>query len=215
MGSFFGLSKRLLTALPKHIRRLDSGESLTLGKRKFQDVIMQKVLLAIAAIFISSNAFAADPAEPVKKVMDITVKNWSGEADDWKYIFDEDLLTTLFSKAFIAQYREASKKPAYEAQAGEKGDPFGYDVVTNSQDGCPLQDVNISAAPPKDGVSDVTVKFKLWACMDEAEMKATVDQVNFDVIEEDGKPVINDIHRVGDEGRDSVLQEMANIIKGE
>ncbi|TBN08476.1 hypothetical protein EYC79_21805 [Agrobacterium cavarae] len=172
-------------------------------------------MLAIAALFVSSSAFAADPTEPVKKVMDITVKNWSGEADDWKYIFDEDLLTTLFSKAFIAQYREASKKPAYEAAAGEKGDPFGYDVVTNSQDGCPLQDVNISAAPPKDGVSDVTVKFKLWACMDEAEMKATVDQVNFDVIEEDGKPVINDIHRVGDEGRDSVQQEMANIIKGE
>jgi len=176
---------------------------------------MQKVLLAIAAIFISSTAFAADPTEPVKKVMDITVKNWSGEADDWKYIFDEDLLTTLFSKAFIAQYREASKKPASEAESGEKGDPFGYDVVTNSQDGCPLQDVNISAAPPKDGVSDVTVKFKLWACMDEAEMKTTVDQVNFDVIEEDGKPVINDIHRVGDEGRDSLQQEMANIIKGE
>lgn len=176
---------------------------------------MQKILLAIAAMFISSSAFAADPTEPVKKVMDITVKNWSGEADDWKYIFDEDLLTTLFSKSFIAQYREASKKPAYEAESGEKGDPFGYDVVTNSQDGCPLQDVNISAAPPKDGVSDVTVKFKLWACMDEAEMKKTVDQVNFDVIEEDGKPVINDIHRVGDEGRDSLQQEMTTIIKGE
>ena len=45
-------------------------------------------------------------------------------------------------------------------------------------------------------------------------MKATVDQVNFDVIEEDGKPVINDIHRVGDEGRDSVQQEMAKHHQG-
>ena len=176
---------------------------------------MRKILLATAAILFSCNAFAADPVEPVKKVMDITVKNWSGEADDWKYILDEDLLTTLFSKEFAAQYREASKKPAYEAENGDKGDPFGYDVITNSQDGCPLQDVEIAAAPPKDGVSDVTVKFKLWACMDEAEMKASVDQVNFDVITEDGKPVIKDIHRVGDEGRDSLLQEMANIIKGE
>lgn len=176
---------------------------------------MQKILLATAAILFSCNAFAAEPTEPVKKVMDITVKNWSGESEDWKYIFDEDLLTTLFSKEFAVKYREASKKPAYEAEAGEKGDPFGYDVVTNSQDGCPLQDINIIAAPPKDGVSDVTVKFKLWACMDEAEMKATVDQVNFDVIEEGGKSVINDIHRVGDDGRDSLLQEMANIIKGE
>ncbi len=176
---------------------------------------MRKFLLATAAILIATTASAADPAEPVKKVMDITVKNWSGEADDWKYIFDEDLLTTLFSKAFVAQYREASKKPASDVESGDKGDPFGYDVVTNSQDGCPLQDVTITPAPPKDGVTDVTVKFKLWACMDEAEMKATVDQVNFDVIEEDGRPVINDIHRVGDEGRDSLLQEMTNIIKGE
>ncbi|SCX27901.1 hypothetical protein DSM25558_4326 [Agrobacterium sp. DSM 25558] len=177
---------------------------------------MRKILLATAAtLLFSCNAFAADPTEPVKKVMDITVKNWSGEADDWKYIFDEDLLTTLFSKQFVTQYREASKKPASDVENSDKGDPFGYDVVTNSQDGCPLQDVTIVPTPPKDGVTDVTVKFKLWACMDEAEMKATVDQVNFDVVEEDGKPVINDIHRVGDEGRDSLLQEMANIIKGE
>lgn len=176
---------------------------------------MQKYLLATFAVFLSSAAFAADPTQPVKTVMDITVKNWAGDQNEWKYIFDEDLLSTLFSKNFAKEYREASKKPAYEAQAGEKGDPFGYDVVTNSQDGCPLQDVKIAAAPPKDGVSDVTVTFKLWACMDEAEMKETVDQVNFDVIEEDGKPVINDIHRVGDDGRDSLVQEMANIIKGE
>lgn len=176
---------------------------------------MRKFLLATAAILLSTHAFATDPTEPVKKVMDITVKNWSGEAQDWKYIFDEDLLNTLFSKAFAAQYREASKKPASEVESGEKGDPFGYDVVTNSQDGCPLQDVTITPAPAKDGLTSVNVKFKLWACMDEAEMKASVDQVDFDVIEEDGKPVISDIHRVGDEGRDSLVQEMTNIIKGE
>ena len=30
-----------------------------------------------------------------------------------------------------------------------------------------------------------------------------------------GRPVISDIHRVGDEGRDSLREEMATIIKGE
>lgn len=109
----------------------------------------------------------------------------------------------------------ASKKPAYEAESGETGDPFGYDVVTNSQDGCPLVDVSVTPGEVKDGVTDVTAKFKLWACMDEAEMKATVDEVHFDVIEENGQPVISDIHRVGDEGRDSLRAEMAAIIKGE
>ncbi len=72
------------------------------------------------------------------------------------------------------------------------------------------------AAPPKDGVSERHRQVQALGLHGmKAEMKATVDQVNFDVIEEDGKPVINDIHRVGDEGRDSVQQEMANIIKGE
>lgn len=176
---------------------------------------MRTFLLTIAAFSISTAAFAADPAEPVRKVMDVTVKNWSGTAEDWKYLFDEDMLTSLFSKGFVDQYREASRKPAYEAESGKTGDPFGYDVVTNSQDGCPIQDLAVDAAPAKDGKSDVTAKFKLWACMDEAEMKAMVDEVHFDVIEESGNPVIDDIHRVGDEGRDSLRKEMADLIKGD
>ena len=176
---------------------------------------MRTFLLSTAVILFSTAAFAADPVEPVRKVMDVTVKNWSGAAEDWKYIFDEDMLSSLFSKAFVEQYREAAKKPAYEAESGKTGDPFGYDVVTNSQDGCPIQDLAIDAAPSKDGMSDVTAKFKLWTCMDEAEMKAMVDEVHFDVIEEGGKPVIDDIHRVGDEGRDSLRKEMADLIKGE
>ncbi len=176
---------------------------------------MRTILLLTAAILFSHSALAAGPADPVRKVMDITVKNWSGEADNWKYIFDEDMLTSLFSRDFVAQYREASRKPASEAENGATGDPFGYDVVTNSQDGCPLQDVSVTAGAVKDGVTDVTAQFKLWACMDEAEMKATVDEVHFDVVEEDGRSVISDIHRVGDEGTDSLREEMANIIKGE
>jgi hypothetical protein len=180
-----------------------------------RDHIMRNILLLTAAVLFSHSALAAGPTDPVQKVMDITVKNWSGDAENWKYIFDEDMLTSLFSKDFVAQYHEASKKPAYEAESGEKGDPFGYDVVTNSQDGCPLQEVSVTAGAVKDGMTDVTAKFKLWACMDEAEMKATVDEVHFDVVEEDGRPVISDIHRVGDEGRDSLREEMATIIKGE
>jgi hypothetical protein len=176
---------------------------------------MRKFLLTTAAILFSTSAFAADPADPVRKVMDVTVKNWSGDAENWKYIFDEDMLNSLFSKAFVEQYREASKKPAYEAESGETGDPFGYDVVTNSQDGCPIEDLAIDVTPAKDGVTDVTARFKLWKCMDEAEMKAMVDEVHFDVIEEGGKPVIDDIHRVGDEGRDSLRKEMTGLIKGE
>ncbi len=56
--------------------------------------------------------------------MDITVKNCPAMRKLEIHIH-EDMLTSLFSKEFVAQYREASKKPAYEAESGEKGDPFG------------------------------------------------------------------------------------------
>ena len=79
---------------------------------------MRNILLLTAAVLFSHSALAAGPADPVQKVMDITVKNWSGDAENWKYIFDEDMLTSLFSKDFVAQYHEASKKPAYEAESG-------------------------------------------------------------------------------------------------
>jgi hypothetical protein len=39
--------------------------------------------------------------------------------------------------------------------------------------------------------------------------------VHFDVIDEGGKPVIDDIHRVADGESDSVVEEMQSIAKGE
>ncbi|WP_313616987.1 hypothetical protein [Agrobacterium sp.] len=177
---------------------------------------MRHFLTAISIFLASTSAFAADATVPVRQIMDITVKNWSGEQEEWKYIFDEDMLTSVFSKHFADTYRQAAKKPAYDTENNEPGDPFGYDVVTSSQDGCPIQDLAIAPGTPKDDrVSDVKVSFKLWSCMDEAEMKAMVNEVHFDVIEENGKPVIDDIHRVGDDGTDSLLVEMDGIIKGE
>jgi hypothetical protein len=176
---------------------------------------MRKFLLTSLAVLSCGTAFAADPVPPVRQIMDITVKNWSGEAEEWKYIFDEDMLTSVFSKRFADEYRQAAKKPAYDSEDNEPGDPFGYDVVTSSQDGCPIADLSITSGELKDGVTDVAVKFKLWDCMDEAEMKAMVNEVHFDVIDEGGKPVINDMHRVVDDGRESLRQEMAEIAKGE
>lgn len=176
---------------------------------------MRKFLLTSLVVFSYGAAFAGDPVPPVRQIMDITVKNWSGEAEEWKYIFDEDMLTSVFSKTFADKYREAAKKPAYDSEDKDPGDPFGYDVVTSSQDGCPIADLSITPGETKAGVTDVTVKFRLWDCMDEPEMKAMVNEIHFDIIDEGGKPVINDMHRVGDDGRDSVLSEMAEIAKGE
>ena len=47
------------------------------------------------------------------------------------------------------------------------------------------------------------------------ELYANVSELHFDVTTEDGRPVNNDIHRVADGERDSVLDEMRQLAKAE
>lgn len=168
-------------------------------------------LLSLTATF----AFAQDATGPVREVMKITEENWDTVDSEWKFIFDADPLARLFSKQFQDIYREAAKKPAYDTENGEPGDPFGYDVITASQDGCPLSDVQIGSPAQKDAVTDVKVTFKLWTCIEEPEIKNSVNEVHFDIVTEDGRPVISDIHRVAEGESDSLVEEMRLIAKGE
>ena len=176
---------------------------------------MRNLPLVIALSLMPTLAVAADPLGPVNEVMKITESNWNSNDSDWKFIFDAEPLARLFSKRFQAAYAEAAKHPAYETENNQPGDPFGYDVVTASQDGCPLQDVVIAPGVTADGKTSFKVTFKQWTCIDDADLKDTVSEVNFDVIEEGGKPVIDDIHRVADGESDSVVEEMQSIAKGE
>lgn len=169
------------------------------------------LLLSLASPLIA----AADVADPVTEVMKITEDNWNTVDSEWTYIFDPEPLARLFSKRFQAAYAQASTHPAYDADNNQPGDPFGYDVVTASQDGCPLKDTTIKTASAIDGVTDVKVTFRQWSCIDDAEIKQSVSEVHFDIIEEGGRPVIDDIHRVADGERDSLLDEMQVIAKGE
>jgi hypothetical protein len=176
---------------------------------------MRTLPLVLAFSFISVAALAADATDPVNEVMKVTIDNWNSADSDWKSFFDAEPLARLFSKKFQLAYADAAKHPAYETENNAPGDPFGYDVVTSSQDGCPLKDVKTVSAPGANGITDVTVTFKAWTCVDEAEVKDGVNEVHFDVIQEGGKPVIDDIHRVTDGERDSLVEEMQSIAKGE
>jgi len=169
---------------------------------------MRKILLAAACISIASPVSAGDAADPVREVMGITERNWASTDGEWAYLFDPEPLDRLFSRQFQAAYVEASKRPAYETDDGSPGDPFGYDVVTASQDGCPLEDVALVAGEEEQRITRVTVTFKLWRCLDQPELRESVNEVRFDVIQEDGRFVIHDIHRVGSGDEDSVLAEM-------
>ncbi|AYD00885.1 hypothetical protein [Neorhizobium sp. NCHU2750] len=176
---------------------------------------MRTLPLALAFSLLSTITMAADVPAPVKEVMKTTEDNWTSADSDFKFIFDPDPLARLFSKNFQSVYAEAAKHPAYETEDGQPGDPFGYDVITASQDGCPLKDITMDAAAPVSGKTDVKVTFKQWTCLDDASLKDSVSEVHFDVIDEGGKPVIDDIHRVADGETDSVIEEMQSIAKGE
>ncbi|MGW9231026.1 hypothetical protein ACWGPT_09185 [Pseudorhizobium sp. NPDC055634] len=169
---------------------------------------MRKILLATACLLIASPVSAGDATDPVREVMDITARNWSSSEGEWIYLFDPEPLGRLFSRSFQAAYAEASKRPAYETDNGSPGDPFGYDVVTASQDGCPLEDLAVSAGPEEQGITRVRVTFKLWRCLDQPELRESLNEVHFDVTSEDGRFVISDIHRVEAGDEDSVLAEM-------
>ena len=169
-------------------------------------------LALILALATTLPAAAQAVDDPVKAVMDTASALWSESDSDTPPVdyFDEKNLSTLYSKSFAEAYREAAKYPVYDEGSG----PFGYDVITNGQDGCPLKDIAIEKGAEKDGMTDVKVTFKLWTCVeDDPKMKEEVSEVHFDVINEDGKPVINDIHRMVDGKQDSLVAEMKDIVR--
>lgn len=167
-------------------------------------------ILFLALTLPASSALAAEAQEPVKNVMDLAEALWSDDPKvEGQDYFDKTRLDVLYSKSFADTYREAAKHPLYDEASG----PFGYDVITNGQDGCPLKDVAIAKGAETAGVTDVKVTFKLMTCYDDDPNKDAVSEVHFDVITENGKPVINDIHRMNEGKLDSLVKEMQDIAK--
>lgn len=156
-------------------------------------------------------ALAADATTPVKAIMDATVSNWAGGDSDWQDIFGEDKLKDIYSKDFGAKYQAAAQFPA----ADEDGiSPFDYDVIVNAQDACPLEDVKIATQPPKNNVTEVLATFKKSTCMGSDADYQTVTTVRFEVIEEGGRPVVDDIVTNDDNGNPSSLKSvMVDLVK--
>lgn len=156
-------------------------------------------------------ALAADATAPVKVIMDATVSNWAGGDSDWQDIFDESKLKEDYSKDFAAKYQAAAQFPAVD----EDGiSPFDYDVIVNAQDACPLEEVKLAAQPPKGNVTEVLATFKKSTCMGtDADYQKTTT-VRFEVIQEAGRPVIDDIVTNDDNGSPSSLKSvMQDLVK--
>jgi hypothetical protein len=177
--------------------------------------IMKKISLVFAVLLgLNAPVLAADTTAPVKEIMDATIKNWSGTDADWIDIFDASRLTRLYSKDFVTKYQAAVQNPA----ADEDGiSPFDYDVIVNGEDACPLQDLAYTPKPGADGATEVVVTFKKATCMDDESDKQAVTTVRFQVIDEGGNPVIDDVITQGDPGQppNSLKNTMVQIAKGE
>jgi hypothetical protein len=171
---------------------------------------MKKTALILAVLIcLPGLSRAADAAAPVRDIMDATVKNWSGADSDWIDIFGDDMLGRLYSRDFVAKYRAAAEKPA----ADEDGiSPFDYDVIVNGQDACPLEDLSIAAQPAAGSTTEVVTTFKKATCMDDASDRQALTTVRFEVIEEGGKPVVDDIMTEGDAGQTNSLKATMMLI---
>ena len=180
---------------------------------------MKKIAALFAGLIAATSvlpglSLAADTTAPVKEIMADTQKNWAGDNSDWIDIFAEGPLGRLFSKDFGDKYKAAAQNPA----ADEDGiSPFDYDVIVNGQDACPLQDLSIESGQPANSTTEVTVKFKAATCMEGAPNKDAFTTVRFEVIEESGKAVIDDIMIQGEEGQGpiSLKEAMVQIANGE
>jgi len=148
---------------------------------------------------------------PVKAVMDATAANWSGTDSDWQDIFDENTLNELYSKDFIAKYQAAAKFPAVDDDGIS---PFDFDVIVGGQDACPLEDVTITPQPATGPVTEVVARFKKSTCMGAGAEFQAYTSVRFEVVQADGKPVIDDILTVDEDGKTNSLKDtMESIVK--
>lgn len=176
---------------------------------------MKTIPVAFALLLgIQAPVFAADATVPVREIMDATIKNWSGADNDWVDIFEESRLVRIYSKDFIEKYHAAVQNPA----ADEDGiSPFDYDVIVNGQDACPLEDMTYTPKPGANGATEVVVTFKKQTCMDGVDDKQALTTVRFEVKEEGGKAVIDDVITEGDPGQpaNSLKNTMVMIAKGQ
>lgn len=198
--------------------------------------------LFLASLLSSTVAAHAgvDPLVPVKEVMQAVVTNagpdgatgedgdtgtddqsaqgangdaqaTDGDEDsDIPYIdyLSDEWLDRDFSAGIAKLYREGSKT------AAEKDEPFiDYEPVIGAQDFCPLKDVDVKLAGEKDGVYDVVASFKAESCFGDDNDSQAVTNTHFRVIEENGKPVIDDIVvKRGDEEQDSFRKIMQDYL---
>ena len=167
--------------------------------------------LLAAAVLLPLPAFAADATTPVREIMQLVEANWSETSSDFQDYFSQDRLASLYSSDFVKRYKLAAEAPF----AKEAGTPFDYDVIVNSQDGCPLKNISIAPKPAKDGTTEVVVRFQSMTCFGPDKEYQEYSEARFIVLKNGDHYVIDDIQTVLDGELDSLKQEMDEIAKSD
>ena len=176
---------------------------------------MSRFGLVALAFLLPLSVQAADFKAPVSEIISAATANWQDMGTDsdspppYTDYFSEDFLMRLYSKDFVARYKEAAKYPAYD----DGGSPFDYDPIIGGQDGCALKDVTTTEGQPANGAEDVTVTFDNSHCFGERAADWQPEKLIFKVVEEDGRAVIDDIERPSFEDAASLKKELQEIAK--
>jgi len=130
---------------------------------------------------------AASITDPVNEILGIANAHLSsGSNEDY---FSSERLSQLYSADFAAQYHKAV---AGAAKAGRTS-PFDYDVIIQAQDGCPLENLELTTFPKNGQTTIVMAKFQSKACWGDTEAHQAFSEVRFQMIEQDGRFQIDDI----------------------
>lgn len=155
-----------------------------------------RMLAAIAALALGTAAgtaatpvLAADMAAPVRAVIAAAEANWADPPQDFQDYFSEERLASLYSADLAARYRKAADTPF----AREMGTPLDWDVVVNAQDGCPLKDVTVAQAGQEGAATRIVARFRALTCFGTDAEYQGFQEAHFLVVEEGGRPVIDDI----------------------
>lgn len=133
------------------------------------------------------SAAAFDPEAPVKEILSIAQNNFSvpftGVTIDY---FAEGRLERIYSKDLIGFYKRAIKTEAARQMGGRAPD---FDILTGTQDACPLENITLKTDRPFESSWDVSVTYQYQVCWGNPALAKT----DFIIIEEGGQPVIDDI----------------------
>lgn len=165
------------------------------------------LFLALSLVMPATLHAASDVTSPVREVIEAAARGWDETIEEpAEEVFSADRLQRVFSTDFARAFDGASKNPPHDPPEGETtGFPFDYDPIAQGQDGCPFENIRIE----DDGDGQVTALFNNRSCFGEGPEYEADTVLIFHVIEENGRPVIDDFFPVvdGQSGR-SIKQDL-------